>query len=435
MNDILSKSEIFSRNDEYSFHGIPMYSKYLQLKYGNNYKTYIQWLLNNCVIWHDHFYQNYSTHYFLHPIEQCDFLIKSKFSEYKISLEEVVHTYCLRNKIKITPQTLAKTKIPENLKNRIFNEWYQIKLPVDNKNKKYLTRDYSADSTFINNAPKHIKTMGMHYRNNLAIDAVGAIKHTTEKYTHELLKCTNPDDESSAFKRYTTRIASIRAIENGKKNKSLRFSRNNVNKRLDTNLTNMASDLRPFIIGFDQMDDLDLVNSQPVLFNVLLQNYRKKATKAQIEELDTYRRLTTSGMWYEELGKFYGITREAAKEVWMEIAYSRNASFKPHKKIFEAHFPFISAIIHNIKKENHANFAIELQKTESIVFIDKICRALVNEGIIPYTLHDGLLVPKAATGRTKEIMLEELKKVIGDYPTIKVNGVLAPPQLCNSERT
>lgn len=68
-----------------------------------------------------------------------------------------------------------------------------------------------------------------------------------------------------------------------------------------------------------------------------------------------------------------------------------------------------------------ANFAIELQKIESKVFIDKICKVLVGEGIIPYTIHDGLIVPKASTARTKEIMLEELKKVIGDYPTIKVS--------------
>ena len=33
---------------------------------------------------------------------------------------------------------------------------------------------------------------------------------------------------------------------------------------------------------------------------------------------------------------------------------------------------------------------------------------------------DGLLVPNDNTQRTKEIMLENLKKVIGEYPTIKV---------------
>jgi hypothetical protein len=421
INDILSKSDIFSRDDSYPFHVIPLYSPYLHLKYGYQYNTYMRWLLNNNVVWHDHYFKGHSTHYYLHPIEQCELNISSKISLYKISLGEVVHTYCLQNKIQITPQTLANRTITENRKNRIFTDWYKIKLPINGKNKKYLTHNYTEDSTFINNAPKHIKSMGMYYRNNLAIDADGAIQHTLEKYTNDLQKSTSPEQEASAFKRYSTRIASIRAIENGKKNKSLRFNRNSKNNRLDTNLTNMASDLRPFIIGFDKMANLDLVNSQPVLFNVLLQKYREKATQAQIEELDTFRRLTTSGKWYERLSELYGMNRDKAKKVWMAIAYSKNASFKPQKKIFKGYFPFISAIIQEVKKTNHANFAIELQKIESNVFIDKICKVLVGEGIIPYTIHDGLFVPKASTDRTKEIMLEELKKVIGDYPTIKVS--------------
>jgi hypothetical protein len=35
-------------------------------------------------------------------------------------------------------------------------------------------------------------------------------------------------------------------------------------------------------------------------------------------------------------------------------------------------------------------------------------------------MHDGLLVPKEAMERTKEIMLENLKNIIGVYPKIKV---------------
>jgi hypothetical protein len=35
-------------------------------------------------------------------------------------------------------------------------------------------------------------------------------------------------------------------------------------------------------------------------------------------------------------------------------------------------------------------------------------------------MHDGLLVPKESLDRTKEVMLENLKELIGVYPIIKV---------------
>lgn len=78
------------------------------------------------------------------------------------------------------------------------------------------------------------------------------------------------------------------------------------------------------------------------------------------------------------------------------------------------------ASLKNIKKVEHNQFAIHLQKIESKIFIDKICKALVNEEIIPYTMHDGLLVPKKHQQRTLQIMSEILEKEIGAVPKIKV---------------
>jgi hypothetical protein len=59
---------------------------------------------------------------------------------------------------------------------------------------------------------------------------------------------------------------------------------------------------------------------------------------------------------------------------------------------------------------------------ESKIFIDKICKALVMEDIIPLTMHDGLIVPKEHRDRTLVIMKEILNKEIGAEPNIKVEG-------------
>ena len=49
INDILSKSNIYKKNDDYPNHVIPMYSKYLQLKYGNDYSFYINFSIISCL--------------------------------------------------------------------------------------------------------------------------------------------------------------------------------------------------------------------------------------------------------------------------------------------------------------------------------------------------------------------------------------------------
>ena len=104
----------------------------------------------------------------------------------------------------------------------------------------------------------------------------------------------------------------------------------------------------------------------------------------------------------------------------MEIAYSKNHHHKLTKDTFRKEFPLIYGIVENIKKVEHNQFAIHLQKIESKIFIDKICKALVNEEIIPYTMHDGLLVPKKHQQRTLQIMTEILEEEIGAVPKIKV---------------
>jgi len=189
---------------------------------------------------------------------------------------------------------------------------------------------------------------------------------------------------------------------------------------LDTNLTNMASDLRPFIVGYENMSYLDLSNSQPVLFNILLQSYRRNASEALLLEIDNYFSITTSGRWYEWLQDLYGLSRNDCKEIWMKIAYSENLHNIEVKKVFLNEFPHVYTIIADIKKENHANFAIELQKIESKIFIDEICKELVNYDIIPYTMHDGLLVPNEHEEKTLYIMQSILKNKLGAIPLVKV---------------
>ena len=262
-----------------------------------------------------------------------------------------------------------------------------------------------------------------------------AMENTLKKYKIEIEHTKDETELNKAYKRYTSRIMSINDINGGTLNKSLRFKRNPTNNRLDTNLTNMASDLRPFIVGYDNMAYLDLSNSQPVLFNIILASYRNNTSEAVKTELDRYLKLTTSGKWYEELIRVYKIkhsvdgemtfkeARDLTKKIWMLIAYSKNNQLHGLKNDFAEEYPFIASVINKIKSKGYKQFSIGLQKIESYMFIDRISRELVKNGVIPFTIHDGLLVPKEHKEMTHKIMIDILTSEIGHTPTIKVEQV------------
>lgn len=420
LNDIQSKGLIFNKNDNYNIIHSPLYSLLLKEKYGDSYVRHKNFMANNNIIWNDTSYVGKATYFYLFDIKQYISINKNVTTLRNLSLDNILSTYSFQHNTFISPITTINKGIENNQKNRILKGWYKIKIPISSKNKKFLTSDYVNDSKFINNTVSHVKQMGSHYRKHFKIDFDKAFNHVEQQYDNEMNMATNKEEEKAAYYRYASRLSSIFLINNGKNNKSLRFNRNPTNKRLDTNLTNMASDLRPFIIGYENMSYLDLNNSQPVLFNIILKAHYLNANSVLKNEIDLYFELTISGQWYEYLQSIYKLTRTECKEIWMKIAYSKNSSYKQEKYKFKQVFPEINSIIENYKVKDNADFAISLQKLESKIFIDEICKELVNNNIIPFTLHDGLLVPKENEQFTLQIMQTVLSKHLGAMPQISI---------------
>ncbi len=421
VNNIIEKSSFIKNYNKYLDLYAPMSSLYLKKRYNDKYKTHKDFLFLNNIIYVDNSFKGKATYFYLQSIKTYNKLIENRIDilkEDKNFNEELYISYCFRFNIQLDVLDTIKYGDLLNRKNRIYCSWYKIRVPITNKNKSFFVKDYEEDSKFINNAPKHIKKMGSHFRKHFVLDTDKALYHIETQYLNESENASNSEEKQKADNRYFSRICSIRAIENGRNNKSLRFNRNSTNNRLDTNLTNMASDLKPFIVGWENMVYLDLKNSQPVLFNTILKGYFENGTEELKNEIKKYREATLRGKWYETLQDVYNQDRESSKDIWMMIAYSKNASYKDLKSPFKNEFPNIYKIISNIKKTNHKDFAINLQKLESKVFIDTICRKLVEENIIPFSVHDALIVKKEEVRRTKEIMEEVLFEYLGGIPKI-----------------
>lgn len=416
LNEILTKSAIFNKqNEEYSFHFTPLDSRYLKVKYGNTYPDYIRFLVNQGIIWNDNYYAGKTSYYYLHHLDYYTENTNKLTILYNITKETLSSPYCFQEGVIITTKNNRKTT---NQKNRIYRDWYQIKILINTKNKRYLTSSYEQDSIYINNAPKHIKKMGGHFRKHFKLHHEDALKFIEEQYNIYIGLATIDDFRNKITQKYTSRLSSVLNIENGKVNKTLKFNKNKANNRIDTNLTFMAKELRQFIVGYKDMVYLDLKNSQPVMFTILLKEHYKDANTALKLEIDDYFKHTIEGKWYERLQELYGNTRDECKDLWMCIAYSKNNSYLQEKKIFKKAYPGINAIIESYKKKNHADFSVKLTQIESSIFIDGICRELVNQGIIPFTVHDALIVPKEDKDKTLEIMQMVLKKHLGVVPVI-----------------
>ena len=407
---------------------ISLCSKILIDNLGKQYQTYISYLVNHSFIQSNKRYKEYECLKYKICI---DYSIE--FINYNTNVLSIPD-----NEVNIT-QTPVNIDINPVLKNRKKNELVTVSFDVKSKMYKQKIKEYELELGRNRKYPPFLKTMSQYFRKNLKInynEAIEYCKNYIDTETEKLeLKFNIGKISKREFNkeikklpnRYTQRIISVKNLHFGKKNKSLKFNRNNSNKRVDTNLTFMAKDIRKFIVGIENMSYLDLSNSQPVLFNIILKKHYKNASNQFKEEIKRYYLTTISGNWYEELCDIFKLNRncnedrEIAKKNWMKIAYSRNKKYKVLKNKFKRYYPKTNEFIEKIKSNDHSQFAIKLQRIESKIFIDEICKALVEKNIIPYSIHDGVLVPKEQKDITYNVMIEILNEHIGSIPVISID--------------
>lgn len=431
VHEVISKNEIYNRDKDYHILNIPLHSTYLKNRYGNIYKEIKTWLITNQILYVDNSYKGKCNYFHISsPLFYNELIIRIIHFNKSINIDNIISSYCFRSEIKNNTLGAVEEVVTGVLKNRIFTHWIVLNIPLTTKDIKFLSKTYEDDSVAINNAPHHIKKMGGHYRKNLEIDFDGAKSFIDKQLSDSVNTDSTEEEMMEAQRKYASRLSSISSIHNGKKSKSLRFSRNSTNYRIDTNLTNMASELRRFIIGASDMTYFDLKNSQPVLFNVLLKDSIGISDEFDAE-IETFKSLTLGGIWYERLMIIFDCSRDDAKEIWMLIAYSKNSDCKHLKNKFKKVFPNINQVIDSFKKVNHSQFAIELQIAESRIFIDEICRGLVGKDIIPITLHDGLLVNNEDADETYNYMKLVLSSHLGSAPSISIEELGKPARELN----
>ncbi len=242
------------------------------------------------------------------------------------------------------------------------------------------------------------------------------------------------------------------------------FKRNKTNNRLDTNLTSLKKDFKQFMKG--DFVSIDLKNSQPYLLGVLarqnlispinhqlihpttthttplccffssqkmtqtfgtralqkISKIHKTFKKENKINFDHYFSAVSNGVFYEEFMKEYKekLSRSEIKDVVFSVLFSKNHELQNKKKVFATLYPFLEEVIKVLKEKDYRNLSIYLQKIESYLFIDCISKELVENGIIPFTIHDFIIVKKEYQEKTLQIMKDVFLREIGCVGTFDV---------------
>ena len=242
--------------------------------------------------------------------------------------------------------------------------------------------------------------------------------------------------------------------------------RDGTSKRLHTNITNMAKDLRGFLrVKGKPLVNIDIKNSQPYLSSILLTHPDQVARFAKDDQLAKllkeikipkspdiahYIELVTSGKIYEFLMAEFSkegliLTRNETKEQVLRILYAKNWMPKnPENRlariIFKVNFPQVHRFFSKIRGHGkdgknwninnkfvtYRRFAILLQRIESHLVLDVIMKRVYKEwpNVFAMTIHDSILTvnDRGVVDSIFKIMVEELEKFVGFPPILKEEG-------------
>lgn len=207
--------------------------------------------------------------------------------------------------------------------------------------------------------------------------------------------------------------------------------------RVHTNISNLKSSLRKQLRWKnEQLINIDICNSQPLFFSLLLLNYNYfppsslsySGIRCDIleEDIKEFIELVRLGKIYEyiaEKSKIEICNRKLFKrKLFAEIFFGKNKTWETECSIlFKGLFPNVYNIIKKIKQEDHTSLAKLLQRTESEFVINKVIKRCMNEfpEIPVFTIHDSIMTISKYAEMLQSIMLEEFNK-IGIIPTLRV---------------
>jgi hypothetical protein len=145
----------------------------------------------------------------------------------------------------------------------------------------------------------------------------------------------------------------------------------------------------------------------------------------------TFFEAARKGGLYDEFANRYkkDISRGEAKSIMFKVLFSENKRYVDYKKIIPYEkdkkvsasvYPFVYEAVKVLKAKDHKLLPIYLQRIESHLFIDYIAKELVENGIVPFTIHDSVIVKAEDQEKTMEIIKGVFNEQLGVIPSFEI---------------
>lgn len=151
------------------------------------------------------------------------------------------------------------------------------------------------------------------------------------------------------------------------------------------------------------------------------------------EDWIKYRNIVSAGIFYEEMGKEIfavdqerkSILRGDVKKLMYAVMFSSNNWFHQKgardKQLFDKIFPNVYCLFEIIKESDSSALAVLLQTIESHIFLKIVTKRIAKgrPNIFFLTIHDSIISTEDNIDYVKQVMEEELTRVIGLKPSIQ----------------
>lgn len=330
---------------------------------------------------------------------------------------------------------------------KINEDFIDINLKsIDINNKLFTKRTIAA----IAKCDSKMKVTSKHSKNYLKsfkIDYDSAVEYLNYCYFNNI-----PDHKGRILNKYTRNILQHKLLQI--RDGQLWIKRSTSNGRINSNISSLNANFKQFILGYD--NSLDIVSSQPLLINVLLNQIKnmqvgevssshllslysyecktlsksfgkvesirllkelKNVKMPSKNEIDIWKNLCESGQLYEYFqSTIYGkighkVSRSEAKNIVITTMYSDGRLNNEYKKLFNMIFPSIYKFLSSIKKLHggrrpHRLLPLIMQSIESYIWCEKILPELDRMDIPYLFIHDSIIIKKEDLDRSELKIME-----------------------------
>jgi hypothetical protein len=319
---------------------------------------------------------------------------------------------------------------------------------VDSVVKKNKAKEYRANCTNQKKVASKYTYLTKWFNDKLKIDKQGALQKVEELFPAPTgwIKGNIKGKPTNSTKKYSANYNIDKLANN-----NFHYSVDNNVGRFHSSLTNLKKELRSFITYDGKtLINIDIKNSQPLLSTILFnENFYKNNKSDNIklnniittnttymittlmllktlqsldnENVNKYLEISKTDRFYEGLSSMLypdlPFDRKKIKALTYLIFFSNNRAFgQPKmqpKRDFKKIFPDVYKLFCAYKKSNHPFLSHVLQKIESELIINKVCKRIsLEKPLLPiFTIHDSVVTIEGNEDYVSTVIKEEMKKL------------------------